>query len=332
MAEIGVVASVIAVIQLSERVTTICKSYIKHVKDYPKELRAIFVEVASLKIVFESLELLEKSTSDSTDSAILVTLLCADGPVNGCQTALKQLEKLISPSASSSSKSPPQNTSKRQRVQNYLSANFSQQRVEEQFERLRWPMRASRAKELLEEVMRHKTTISLALGGEILRDITEIKCDLKEIRKALDEDTIYKICNWFEQTNPSTLHNSMVSLYEPGTGEWQQSPRCLWLSGIPGAGKTVLASYLIQTLATHCEDPVNKQHTMAYYYCYHGHSQDESIPLLRWIPGQLCRRTENVPDLAQKIFQRGLEPGLVDLLNCLASVLQDEALQVSVPP
>jgi len=48
-------ASVFAVIQLSERIASICKIYIGDIDDYPKDLRLMYVEVGSLKVLFEGL-------------------------------------------------------------------------------------------------------------------------------------------------------------------------------------------------------------------------------------------------------------------------------------
>lgn len=84
----------------------------------------------------------------------------------------------------------------------------------------------------------------------------------------------------------------------PGSGEWLLSnPKFihwkhdgiakdpgLWLSGIPGAGKTILASAVIED----CEKDANAQ--VAYFYCKHGDSQRTTfIPILRSILRQLIK-------------------------------------------
>ncbi len=69
MAEaIGVAASIVAVIQLADRVATVCTKYISTCRDYPKDLRSIYVEVSSVKAVFEGLQFLD--ANDPGDSAL----------------------------------------------------------------------------------------------------------------------------------------------------------------------------------------------------------------------------------------------------------------------
>src|SRR5205814_6428497 len=99
--------------------------------------------------------------------------------------------------------------------------------------------------------------------------------------------------------------------------------RCLWIHGIPGAGKTILASWLVEQIKQHCDQLPKGRCTYAYYYCYFGHNQDEATPLLRWIIGQLCRQAEAVPYQVYKLYKHGGEPILVELLESLEAVLQN---------
>ena len=60
----------------------------------------------------------------------------------------------------------------------------------------------------------------------------------------------------------------------------------------------------------------------AYYYCYFGHNQDESSHFLRWIIGQLCRQSTNVPDKLHDVYRSGQAPSLSSLLDILHNVLE----------
>ena len=96
--------------------------------------------------------------------------------------------------------------------------------------------------------------------------------------------------------------------------------RCLWIHGIPGAGKTILASFLVEQLKTHCKDRMKTGY--AYYYCYFGHNQDETSPFLSWIIARLCRQANSVPDLVYDLFKNAGEPSLTELLLALEVSLQ----------
>jgi hypothetical protein len=127
------------------------------------------------------------------------------------------------------------------------------------------------------------------------------------------------------------LHHRAQQLYEPGTGEWVlRSPdwvnwlatkiRCLWIHGIPGAGKTILASYLVEKIKVYCAKSNSSRVAHAYYYCYHGHNQDEVASFLRWIICKLCRQAERVPIEVHNLYKQGGQPSLEELLDSFRSV------------
>jgi len=94
----------------------------------------------------------------------------------------------------------------------------------------------------------------------------------------------------------------------------------LWIHGIPGAGKTTLAAHIIEKTLSICEAE-DKRVTCVYYYCYHGHNQDESVPFLRWLVSQLLREADIVTTLAWKACTRSLEPDKTLLLDILHAIL-----------
>jgi hypothetical protein len=142
--------SIGSVLQLAERVANVCKWLIETVQDCPRDLRLIFVETGSLKVIFESLGFLNED--DPADSATMRRLRGSDGPVEGCKVAMDQLDQLFPPLPSPNSK---RKREKGQKLQTTLT-------------RLAWPLKADRARKLLDEIMRHKSTINVALQGQLL--------------------------------------------------------------------------------------------------------------------------------------------------------------------
>lgn len=100
--------------------------------------------------------------------------------------------------------------------------------------------------------------------------------------------------------------------------------RCLWIHGIPGAGKSILASYLAEVIEKRCTSSSNGCLKLghAYYYCYFGHNQDESSHFLRWVIGQLCRQSTKVPEELQNIYKSGKTPTLSSLLSVLHHTME----------
>src|SRR6185437_8727424 len=89
-------------------------------------------------------------------------------------------------------------------------------------------------------------------------------------------------------------HTSMWLLESAEWTNWllydADSNKFLWIHGIPGAGKTILASFIIEQLKQHCNDATEVGYS--YYYCHNFNNQDEAGPFLKWIVGQLCRQAQ----------------------------------------
>lgn len=135
------------------------------------------------------------------------------------------------------------------------------------------------------------------------------------------------------KTDPSSNHNRACELHETHTGQWLfRSPhynewlsgptRFLWLHGIPGAGKTILASFIIQEVKRFCNASGLSDLGWAYYYCYFGRNQDESRHFLCWIINQLCRQLKYVPGNLAALQNLGDEPSTTDLLNVLSILVK----------
>ena len=135
-----------------------------------------------------------------------------------------------------------------------------------------------------------------------------------------------------KHTDPSPNHHRAQKDYEPGTGDWflrtpdwtdwlEAKNRCLWIHGIPGAGKTVLIYHLIEHIKNLCKQSTRQEATYVYYYCYFARNQDEANPFLKWLIGQVCRVAEYVPAILNGLYKHGGEPSLADLMEALASIL-----------
>ena len=139
MAEVvGLAASIIAVAELAEGVVRLCKAYIDGVKDAPRDLRVILVEVSTLKGLLDSIALLK-------DTPLLVEhhdLLSAQ--VDQIHETLLEVDGLLGESQVKLS------TGKRQKVALSLST-------------LAWPLKKPRIMQRLEDISKCKSTISLIL-------------------------------------------------------------------------------------------------------------------------------------------------------------------------
>jgi len=128
----------------------------------------------------------------------------------------------------------------------------------------------------------------------------------KERRAQQEPET----CTWV--TREDGVRNFLAPHRQPD----DTSNRFVCIHGIPGAGKTVLASYVIEIAAANC-----KAHGYAYYYCLYSREQDETIPFLKWILRQLCWQTDKmVPSKIKEADDKSDGISKEDLLDCLEQV------------
>jgi NACHT domain len=148
------------------------------------------------------------------------------------------------------------------------------------------------------------------------------------------ENQRHEVYKWLLATDPSSRHYLACDQYEKGTGDWmlrstewqnwiERKKRCLWIHGIPGAGKTILASHLIETTKKYCKNSSTKRSAYLYYYCYFGHNQDEAAPFLKWAINRLCREADQVPDYVYQLYKHGGEPSIADLMSSLEAILEE---------
>jgi hypothetical protein len=160
MAEaLGLTASVIAVVQITKSVIEIsnwiikqCQFYIDAERGGPSHLRVMLVEVSATKGILENLLFLVEHSDDGQN---LVQSLSGElGPIEGCYKSIDRLRQLfpLDDAASTYSTDPK----KRRGKANTALATLT------------WALKESRAKEVLEEITRYKSTITLALTTDSL--------------------------------------------------------------------------------------------------------------------------------------------------------------------
>jgi predicted nucleic acid-binding Zn-ribbon protein len=141
----GVAAGALTVIELTAKLISQCKHLIETTRDAPQDLNRILVEIASLKAALESLHYLSSAGSEFSDN--VRRLEDAEGAVKGCEDAVTQLAAELDGLVLGSQSAPK----KREKIQNSL----------------KWCFKESKARKLLDDILQHKTTITLTLLGEV---------------------------------------------------------------------------------------------------------------------------------------------------------------------
>ncbi|KAJ7339863.1 hypothetical protein DFH08DRAFT_1013374, partial [Mycena albidolilacea] len=149
--------------------------------------------------------------------------------------------------------------------------------------------------------------------------------------------------NWFSPINFFPRQADILRVRQEGTGEWlladpkfQEwkigSGKTLWCYGIPGAGKTVLASIAVKHLSDECEQ--NKTLGVACIYLNHKEANDQTqSKLLAALWRQLVYGMD-VGSTAKKLYQqhqeKGTAPSLEEVLEVLSSSLEEFSSKVFI--
>lgn len=146
-------ASLIAILGLAAEVAKTCKSYIDGIKNHPRELRLIYIEVTSLASILDGLKVLHED--DYEDAQIIRQLQGPNGPIKGCWETIRELSALVH--LNSASATSGANGTKKIRLMPKLPT----------LEQLAWPFRKDDAVSLLKRIATHKNTISTALTASL---------------------------------------------------------------------------------------------------------------------------------------------------------------------
>ncbi|KAH7160715.1 hypothetical protein EDB81DRAFT_713509 [Dactylonectria macrodidyma] len=173
------------------------------------------------------------------------------------------------------------------------SDSFSRSNIASVTRQLKWPFSSSETKELLDDLSRHKQAIHVALSADTMRklqlalsktdhlraQVTSVEVIVKRIeintQIAIDEQR-QEILDYFMKVSPRSRLDMSVKLRHPMTGlwltespvfqQWLETPgSMLWLSGIPGAGKTVLAGAVVQEALSRSHRV--KDVAVSYFFC-----------------------------------------------------------------
>ncbi|KAM0306796.1 hypothetical protein ACHAPM_001369 [Fusarium culmorum] len=170
---------------------------------------------------------------------------------------------------------------------------------------------------LLDELSRHKETINMALAADSMQklQISLTKMDklgesiskVEKIVKRIEINTLVdlnaqkqQVLNYFMKADPQDnlatsikLRHSMTGLWLTESTDfvrWIDTPGSkLWLTGIPGAGKTVLAGSVIQEALS--RSYANHNIAVAFFFCdYKDPKTWEAANILGAIANQLARQ------------------------------------------
>lgn len=202
-------------------------------------------------------------------------------------------------------------------------SNWHDNKVHAFAKKLKWPFSSAETMDLIGEITRHQRLMTVALSADSIthlqkllsgqedigKGIRDIQGELERRRKLETRITLDKerqgVLRFFGSVDPTISHETNKGLRHLQTGLWLLSHETflfwtrsvrsrLWLSGIPGAGKTVLASVVIEEMLGQC----TPEKAAAYFYCdYKDERRQKLLNILGTIACQIARQ-----DASQRSF------------------------------
>jgi len=246
MAEAAAVATVVQLIQFSGIVLSGCYQYISKAKAAEREITNVINDVSGLEGILKRLhELIENNVSDR--QVLLSSLGRPGGTFQACGEALKDLQK---------------------RLASLTNASGTRRK-------LLWPLEEGKIFDIRRRLGEHKQAFILALVGDLAisskGDALQGRETVERLKSMQSSEERSKILNWLGGSDPSTNYNAARKTHEENTGDWllqseqlrswmDANGQIMWLTGIPGAGKTIL---------TYVNTPDIEHHSLGFkFHCH----------------------------------------------------------------
>jgi len=152
----------------------------------------------------------------------------------------------------------------------------------------------------------------------------------------VDADRKVKILTWLTSIDYHSQQSDLVDRQQKGTGQWlldsqefqewlNQTRRTLFCHGIPGAGKTMISSIVVEHLGVKFENVADVG--IAYIYCnYQPQQEQKPKDLLSSLLKQLVQKQHvmprNIVDLYECYQTKGAFPPFDEIVRVLRSTAQ----------
>ncbi|KAI2483800.1 RNA helicase domain containing protein [Pyrenophora tritici-repentis] len=151
------------------------------------------------------------------------------------------------------------------------------------------------------------------------------------------EEKLSKIRSWLSALDPSINYHKAHKQRQAETGVWllegeqftrwkESAASRLWLYGIPGCGKTILSSTIIEHLLQHCHDNTSMV-TVYFYFDFNDTQKQDPELMLHSLLCQLVQRSVVIPKGVDALFsscENGKrQPSLHALLQVTREVAQE---------
>ncbi|KAF5643391.1 ankyrin protein [Fusarium tjaetaba] len=206
---------------------------------------------------------------------------------------------------------------------------------------------AAFAKELLQYVQRNDVEGERPLK-DLLNDVhslvSETREDVAEIRSNQSRRDDIKILDWLTTIDYGLQQSEFQKVQQPGTGSWlldtseyrtwlETPGQTLFCQGIPGVGKTILTSGLIDHLSSKLSG--GSASGIAYIFCnFQRQDQQTTDGLLACILKQLSAGLPSLPESLRSLYTshaiQRTRPSSREIISTLASMISEHSRVVII--
>ena len=194
----------------------------------------------------------------------------------------------------------------------------------------RWPFDKKEVEGLVNQLARLKNDLNLALTSTSATVIREIHNDTNIVKHAVSSVEEKALLEWTSTLNFLKQQNDFIKQVRHGTGEWflkseafttwtSEEESLLWCPGIPGAGKTFLASIAFE----HLKQSYHEQNVAVLIaYCGYNEAKSQSIDnlisaLIRQFVQFQSVVSKNLKEMHKSHSKSDTFPSLPELTNLL---------------
>ena len=312
-------ASITTLVQLAGTVIR----YLSDVRDSPKELQKIRIVVSSVLGILFLLQ--EQSHQARQGDSLISTLRSLDVPNRPLEQFRIALECIASKLAP---------------VKSWKKLGKA----------LKWPIEKEEIQTTLNTIKRQKALFSLALQHDHVALSRAIQGDIENIRGGVNKITeevtslqigrrSKEIHQWLSAPDPSSNHSQALKHHYANTRDcflksdiyldWLSNPCAfLWLCGIPGCGKTMLSSLIIQRTISKCQIRANSV-VLYIYFDFNDVQKQQLENLVRSLIVQLSSQCVNLSPTLESLYSTCmngkrqptydmLQTALHEMISCFA--------------
>ncbi|KAI0437067.1 ankyrin repeat-containing domain protein [Xylaria telfairii] len=347
MDPLSISGSVAGIVGLAGTVFSLAAKYIKEVKDAPQEAKDLLNEVKQFSILLHHLSLVAREleiTTKAGEEALQDSPNLQWHHIHDCQTILNRVEIGL------------------RRTTDNLESSSTLKKIRS---RLKWPFSSDDTDSMIQTIHRHKQTINIALSASSYSRLAiclsrqeEASNRQEETNKHLGniEDTVNKILEidtkvfldekrkgildfftkfanpWHDFEMVQSLRHPLTGLWFTKSGdfnEWIATPGSrLWVTGIPGAGKSVLAGLVLRECLN--LSSMDSRKATTYFFCtYRNKATHSARNLMSSLVSQLARQNEEAFQILKAYHQElasqeplAAEPSIQKLLTVFETMSQ----------